>query len=153
SSTGPSHGGRVRQTEPPRPDPGAIGAPAPGVFFPAAPSIPSSTWRSLMTVFHSVPKWFPCRGRPAAPGRKPSRPRPALEALGERIVPAAFHVPTLADSGDGSLRAAVAQANAHAGADTIVFDDGLSGTIALTGGELDITDDLKVNGPGADKLT
>ena len=41
----------------------------------------------------------------------------------------------------------------HAGADVIVFQQGLTGTIALTGGELDITDDLKINGPGADKLT
>src|SRR5215470_4756507 len=78
---------------------------------------------------------------------------PSLEALGERIVPSTFHVTTLADSGDGSLRAAVAQADAHPGADNIVFDDRLTGTIALTGGELDLTDDLKLNGPGADKLT
>ena len=53
----------------------------------------------------------------------------------------------------GSLRDAITQANAHAGADIIVFQPGLTGTIALTGGELDITDDLKINGPGADKLT
>src|SRR5262245_58891670 len=77
---------------------------------------------------------------------------PILEALDARIVPSTFHVTTLADAGDGSLRAAVAQANAHAGPDTIVFDDRLAGTIALTSGEIDLTDDLKVNGPGADKL-
>ena len=29
----------------------------------------------------------------------------------------------------------------------------MTGTIALTSGELDITGDLKINGPGADKLT
>src|SRR5262252_9290190 len=78
---------------------------------------------------------------------------PDLEALGERIVPSTFHVTTLADGGAGSLRAAVAHANAHAGADTIVFDDRLTGTIALTGGELDLTDAVKINGPGADRLT
>src|SRR5262249_26986795 len=78
---------------------------------------------------------------------------PNLEALDARIVPSTFHVTTLADAGDGSLRAAVAQANAHPGADNVVFDDRLTGTIALTSGEIDITDDLKVNGPGADKLT
>src|SRR5262249_26381357 len=61
--------------------------------------------------------------------------------------------PTVAAAGAGSLRAAVAQANAHPGGDTIAFDDGLTGTIALTGGELDLTDDVKINGPGADKLT
>src|SRR5262245_2083628 len=105
-----------------------------------------------MSVFRSVSKWLQGR-RPVTPVRKPARPRPGLESLDARLVPAAFHVTTLADSGDGSLRAAVAQANAHAGADTIDFQPGLTGTIALTGGELDLTDDLKINGPGADKLT
>jgi hypothetical protein len=62
-----------------------------------------------------------------------ARRAPALECLSDRIVPSAFHVSTLADTGAGSLRAAVAQANAHPGADVIVFDDGLTGTIALTG--------------------
>jgi hypothetical protein len=86
---------------------------------------------------------------------KPGHARcvPALECLSERIVPSAFHVTTLADAGPGSLRAAVAQANALPGADAIVFESGLASTIALTGGELDVTDDLKINGPGADKLT
>src|SRR5262249_33508944 len=77
---------------------------------------------------------------------------PGLEALGDRIVPSTFHVTTLADGGDGSLRAAVAQANAHAGADTIVFDSGVTGTIALTGGQLDLTDHVRITGPGADPL-
>src|SRR5262245_19306996 len=78
---------------------------------------------------------------------------PNLEALGDRIVPSTFHVTTVADGGAGSLRDAITQANAHAGADAIVFDEGLTGTITLTGGELDVTDDLKINGPSADRLT
>src|SRR5262245_729357 len=78
---------------------------------------------------------------------------PNLEALGGRIAPAGFHVTTLTDGVAGSLRDAVTQANTHAGADTIVFDSRLTSTIALTGGELDITGDLKINGPGADRLT
>src|SRR5262245_3832870 len=84
--------------------------------------------------------------------KKPGHARfvPALEWLSERTVPAAFHVTTLTDGGTGSLRGAITQANAHAGADTIVFESGLTGTIALTGGELDVTGDLKINGPGAD---
>src|SRR5262249_14698206 len=105
-----------------------------------------------MPVLSSASKWFRGRGRPT-PVRKPARARLGLEALADRIVPAAFHVTTLADSGDGSLRAAITQANAHPGADVIVFNDGLSGTIALTGGQLDITDAVKINGPGADRLT
>src|SRR5262249_2104889 len=76
---------------------------------------------------------------------------PNLEALGGRIAPAVFHVTTLTDGVAGSLRDAVTQANTHAGADTIVFESGLTGTIALTGGELDVTDDAKFNGPGADR--
>src|SRR5262249_28991554 len=77
---------------------------------------------------------------------------PDLEALGERIVPSTFHVTTLADGGAGSLRDAITRANTHAGADIITFQEGVTGTIALTGGELDITDDLTINGPGADRL-
>src|SRR5215471_18454892 len=99
----------------------------------------SSPWRWLMSVFRSVSKWLRGRGRPAAAVRKPARARLGLESLDARLVPAVFRVTTLADSGPGSLRAAVTQANAHPGADTIAFDDGLSGTIALTGGELDLT--------------
>src|SRR5262245_60884302 len=78
---------------------------------------------------------------------------PNIAALGERIGPSTFHVTTLADGGAGSLRAAIGQANAQAGADVIDFQPGLSGTIALTSGQLDVTDDLAINGPGADKLT
>jgi hypothetical protein len=76
-----------------------------------------------------------------------------LEQLEGRLVLSAFHVSTLADSGAGSLRDAITQANSHAGADVITFQEGLTGTIALTGGELEITDGLKINGPGADALT
>src|SRR5262249_57444788 len=93
------------------------------------------------------------RGRPSAAVRKLARARLGLESLDARLVPSVFHVTTLADGVAGSLRDAVTQANAHTGADVITFQSGLTGTIALTGGELDITDDVKINGPGADKLT
>ncbi|HKP13891.1 MAG TPA: hypothetical protein VJZ91_17345, partial [Blastocatellia bacterium] len=62
--------------------------------------------------------------------------------------PAEFTVTNLNDSGEGSLRDAIEQANAMPGADTIVFQDELSGTITLTSGELLITDDLTIIGPG-----
>ena len=58
----------------------------------------------------------------------------------------------LDDNGPGSLRQAVLDANAHPGADVIRFAHGLHGTITLTGGQLDITDDLTIHGPGADRL-
>lgn len=63
-----------------------------------------------------------------------------------------FSVLNLADSGEGSLRQAVLDANAQVGADTIHFAEGLQGTIALTSGQLGITDDLTIDGPGADQL-
>ena len=90
---------------------------------------------------------------PLSSCRRPTPRHLSLEQLDDRTVPAVFHVTTLADGGAGSLRDAVARADARPGADVIVFGEGLTGTIALTGGELDITDDVKVNGPGADRLT
>src|SRR5215217_6137645 len=90
---------------------------------------------------------------PRRPRRRPTRRCLPLEQLEGRLVLSAFHVTTLADGVAGSLRAAITQANAHAGPDIIDFQPGLTGTIALTGGELDIIDDVNINGPGADRLT
>ena len=65
---------------------------------------------------------------------------------------ATFTVTTASDvvsAGDGvlSLREAVAQANATAAADTILFAAGLEGqTLQLTGGQLAITRDLTIDG-------
>ena len=61
---------------------------------------------------------------------------------------ATFNVTTAADSGAGSLRDAVAQANSTAGADVITFNNGL-GTITLTSGQIDITETLTITGPAA----
>ena len=58
----------------------------------------------------------------------------------------AFTVINLLDSGPDSLRAAVEAANANPGPATIDF--ATTGTIALTSGQLDITDSLTINGPG-----
>jgi predicted outer membrane repeat protein len=62
-------------------------------------------------------------------------------------------VTTNADSGEGTLRNAIASA---ADGDTIKFDSSLSGeTIALTSGEIGIEagKDLTINGAGADGLS
>jgi hypothetical protein len=65
-----------------------------------------------------------------------------------------FTVMNTADSGPGSLRQAILDANATLGADTINFDPSLTGTITLTTGQLPaITDNLTVTGPGAANLT
>src|SRR5262245_62050577 len=109
--------------------------------------------RHCLTAFHALRSSQTHDRPPRRPRRRPARRCPPLEQLEGRMVLSAFHVSTLADGGAGSLRDAVAQANARAGADTIDFQPGLAGTIALTGGELDVTDDLAITGPGAERLT
>jgi hypothetical protein len=75
-----------------------------------------------------------------------------IEFLEPRIAPAKFLVTSLADAGSGSLRDAIADANDSPGADIIVFRKGLTGSIKLATGEIDITDTLAIKGPGATKL-
>ena len=94
-------------------------------------------------------------GRPRtrrAPARKPApRFRPHLETLERRDVPSTLTVTNNLDSGAGSLRAEIAAAKSN---DTIVFAPALAGkTITLTSGELDITKNLTIQGPGAGKLS
>lgn len=65
---------------------------------------------------------------------------------------ATFTVTNLFDSGAGSLRQAILDANAVIAPDVINFD--LSGgTINLTNDELTISDDLTINGLGSELLT
>lgn len=82
-----------------------------------------------------------------------ARTKLRIEVLEDRSLPSTFTVLNLADNGDGSLRAAIAAAEANVGADVIDFANPLHGTITLTTGELLVTDDLTINGPGANKLT
>src|SRR5437764_3891424 len=49
---------------------------------------------------------------------------------------ATFTVSNLNDSGSGSLRQAVLDANANSGADTMTFASGVTGTIVLSSGQL-----------------
>ncbi len=77
-----------------------------------------------------------------------------MEGLEPRELLSTFTVTTIQDAGAGSLRQAILDANAAAGADVIEFDATLSGqTISLLYGELTITDDLTINGPGSGQLT
>ncbi len=89
----------------------------------------------------------------------------AVEALERRLLLSTYTVNTLSDSanpGAGllTLRQAVADANAHAGADTVVFGSGLFPTsalrtITLTRGQISLTDrsgSTTIAGPGAGKL-
>jgi len=73
--------------------------------------------------------------------------------LEDRLAPATFAVTNLADSGSGSLRYAISSSNSLPGADTITFQSGLTGTITLTTGELLISSQMAIQGPGASQIT
>src|SRR5688572_32876331 len=78
----------------------------------------------------------------------------SLERLEDRIVLSTFMVGNLDDSGPESLRQAILDANVKLGADVIRFAPAArDGTITLTNGQLDITDDLVLDGPGVTRLT
>ena len=64
-----------------------------------------------------------------------------------------FTVTNLDDAGVGSLRKAVADANAAAEDDTISFDPGLSGVITLTSGEILINSNISIIKTGASSLS
>ncbi|HET6576381.1 MAG TPA: choice-of-anchor Q domain-containing protein [Fimbriiglobus sp.] len=85
----------------------------------------------------------------------PLRARLGVHLLEDRVTPATFTVANTADAGDGSLRQAVLDANKATGADEIVFDSLFDAkqTIALTSGQLTISDSVTITGPGADLLT
>src|SRR5262245_5200525 len=94
-------------------------------------------------------------------GHRPTRLRKralaahlSVERLEDRTVPSTFTVRNLADSGPESLRQAVLDANDNPGDDLIRFAPAArDGTITLTSGQLSITDDLTIDGPGVHRLT
>ena len=85
--------------------------------------------------------------------RRPTSPppcrtcRPCLEALEDRTVPTTFTVVNTADSGAGSFRQAILDANANPGADTITFDIGTGRqTISPASPLPNITDAVNIDG-------
>ncbi len=88
------------------------------------------------------------RGRRAVLPRERLRRRLVLEGLEGRCLPST--VTNLNDSGPGSLRDALATTPAGG---TVDFQPGLHGTITLTSGELLVSTDLTVAGPGQDVLS
>ena len=80
------------------------------------------------------------------------RPFPIrLQPLEDRLAPAIFPITNVNDSGAGSLRQAILDANSNGVADVIVFQ--VSGVITLTNGQMNIFDDLTIVGPGSGFLT
>lgn len=94
--------------------------------------------------------------RAQVPPRRSRRLRAIVEAIEPRVLLSTYTVTNLNDSGAGSLRDAVRQGNAHAGPDTIDFAGGLTGTITLTSGPLELTDttgQTSLVGPAANLLS
>jgi hypothetical protein len=101
-------------------------------------------FRTSTNGFHHARRAGTCR---------PNRFRPGVVVLEARTLPTTFTVLNLADSGAGSLRQAILDSENNPGADIIDFDPGVQGTITLTSGQLTITHDLSINGPGAAVLS
>ncbi len=82
----------------------------------------------------------------------------ALAVANYASVLATFHVTNTNDAGAGSLRDAISQANAMAGADVInftgsIFKDAVPDLITLTSGQLLLNSDITIKGTGASKLS
>ncbi|HEV7508334.1 MAG TPA: right-handed parallel beta-helix repeat-containing protein [Thermoanaerobaculia bacterium] len=73
--------------------------------------------------------------------------------LGAPAEAATFTVTNLNDSGAGSLRQAISDANNAGGLDAVVFQAGVTGTITLTTGELYVSDSVNIQGPGQAVVT
>lgn len=77
--------------------------------------------------------------------------RSLVESLESRLLLSTYMVTNHLDSGPGSLRGDIQMSNAAGGANTITF--AVAGTITLTSGQLEISNDLTITGPGAASLT
>ena len=105
--------------------------------------------------YRFLSKAFQAPGR-VAPRRR--RLRPTVTALESRALLSMLTVSNINDTGTGSLRAAVAQADADGGGDMIVFSSlfNTPQTITLTSGQLELTGTAAattIDGPGANLLS
>src|SRR5262245_26547475 len=77
----------------------------------------------------------------------------SIAVAGPGCPPTTITVTNTLDSGAGSLRQAINDANACSDTNIIEFDAGVTGTITLTSGQLLIAGHVTINGPGADVLS
>jgi hypothetical protein len=105
--------------------------------------------------------WLAKRQRSASsalihkPTRKRSTFRPRLEALEGRWLPSqiGLTVTSLADSGPGTLRAAILTADAGSHSDQFTIGFAVTGTIDLQSPLPDLNNSITIQGPGASRLT
>jgi hypothetical protein len=76
-----------------------------------------------------------------------------IERLEGRVVPSTITVMNTDDTGAGSLRAAIEQANVDAAQDTITFAPSVTGTIVLANSLPDLAASMNIVGPGPSALT
>src|SRR5438067_2350340 len=84
------------------------------------------SWIRRLARYSSLALRVGVRRRRSEPRRSP--PRLRVEQLEVRLVPANYTVTNTSDSGAGSLRQAILDANANAGADTIQFSISTQGS-------------------------
>jgi predicted outer membrane repeat protein len=105
--------------------------------------------------------WLRKRRHPAPSSRRPASPRgrssfrPRLEALEDRWLPSqiGLTVTSLADSGTGSLRAAIQAADAGSPSDKFTIGFAVAGKIDLQTPLPDLNNSIAIKGPGASSLT
>src|SRR5262245_1530953 len=67
-----------------------------------------------------------------------------LCSLENRLLPSVFTVTNLADSGPGSLRQGIIDANANPGDDTIQVQPGVNGQVMMSLGQMIVNDPLTI---------
>ena len=109
----------------------------------------------LQTVADSIDRFFSHRCDTSTTRRRQPAGRVwAIESLETRIVPATIiTVTSPSDSGAGTLRAAIEQANLDMDQDTIDFAPSVTGTISLLSALSDLSASMTINGPGASTLS